>query len=143
LKLPLKERIRELGNSTDPNKQKLANDVDHMALQAELFSRSRILDSSEATILIEQAIAYVKKVQRRKVKVCLAERLVIDAVMDYVREAKVFGKSSDEYLASWQYSASSFGFISEDRLAEAIYAHAHQNTDWADRVEFLTKFDDV
>jgi hypothetical protein len=142
-KQPLKQRIQELAASTDSKRQKLVNDVSHMALQAELFSRSRILDTSEAAVLIEQAIAYVTKVDGGKIKVCIAERLVVDAVMEYIRAVKPPGTHTDEYLASWQYSASSFGFIAEDRLAEAIYTYAHKEKESTERTTFLSKFDQV
>lgn len=125
-KQPLKQRIHDLATSENSKNRKLANDIYHMALQAKLFSRSRILDSSEMAILIEQAIAYVNEVKHGNIKVYLAERLVVDAVMEYIRQVNVPGMHIDQYLASWQYSASSFGFIADDCLAEA-FIHAHES----------------
>ena len=142
-KEPLKRRIRDLATSTDPRRQKLAHDVFHMAIQAKLYGRSRILDTEDAAILIEQALAYVRKVEKGKAKVCLAEQLVVDSVMECFWENSPPGDITDQSLVNWQYSASSFGFITEDCLARAIYTSAHEECNRTKRSSFLSNFDDV
>lgn len=142
-KQPLKQRIQKLATSADLKWQKLANDVSYMAMQAELFSRSRILDIAEAATPIKQAIAYMTEVDRGKFQVCIAERLVVDAVMEYLRDRTPPSTHTDDYLGLWQYSASSFGFIAEDRLAKAIYTNAYEDKNPTERTRFLTKFDNV
>lgn len=142
-KEPLRRRIQELAVSKDPQKKQVATDIFHMAIQFELYGRSRILNTASAAVLIEQALAYVQGVVEGKVEVCLAERLVIDTVMEYLRKTYPPGSITDQNLGSWQYSPSSFGFISEDRLGEAIYSFAHETQDEAKRRSFLLNFDSV
>lgn len=142
-KEPLKRRIQELAKSADPKRQQLATDVFHMAIQFKLYGRSRFLDTAAAAILIEQALGYVQEVTEGKVKVCLAERLVVDAVMEHLRETNPPGNITDQHLGTWQYSPSSFGFITEDRLGEAVYSAAHESQDEATRRLFLSNFDSV
>ena len=142
-KEPLKRRIDSLATSADIGRQKLANDVFHMAIQANLYGRSRILDTEDAAILIEQALGYVERVSEGKAKVCLAERLVVDSVMEHLIEKASPGDITDQYLDTWQYSASSFGFITEDRLGEAIYTFANETYDETKRNVFLSHFDNV
>ena len=60
---PLKRRIRELATSANPQRRQLAIDVYHMAIQFELYGRSRILNTAAAAILIEQGLGYVQEVQ--------------------------------------------------------------------------------
>jgi hypothetical protein len=126
-KEPLKRRLNTLTTSTDPERKILLNDVFQMAMQATLFGRSRILNSRQAEDLIEQAIGYVQEVKEGISRVCLVELLVVNAVMEYRNLVDSTGSLIDGSLAAWQYSASSFGFIAEDRLAEAIYLHTHKS----------------
>ena len=140
---PLTRRIRELAISPDPQKCQLAIDVVHMAIQFELYGRSRILNTPAASFLIEQGLGYVQDVSEGRVKVCLAERLVTDAAIEYARETNLAGNIIGQHLGAWQYSASSFGFITEDFLGEAIYSNAHESQDQVHRTLFLSNFDSV
>jgi hypothetical protein len=92
---------------------------------------------------VEQAIGYIEAIQNRQLKVCLAERLVVDAVLEYRQLAHQDRSIIDENLGLWQYQHSSFGFITEDRLAEAVYVYAHQNQYSTKRAQFLRNFDNV
>ncbi|MCJ1270112.1 hypothetical protein MMC22_010006 [Lobaria immixta] len=140
VKTPLIQRIEKLATG-DLQSQKLANDVFQMAVQAMLFDRSRILDTAQAEILIEQAIGFVRGKEQGKLKVRLAEWPVVEAVLDY--HQRVNRSLIDQSLGSWQYRPSSFGFITEDRLAEAIYANAAPEQEETKRRDFLRKFDSV
>ena len=138
-KPPLIQRMRNLENSIDPDRRKVVADIYEMAMQASLFGRSRILSTSQAQILIEEALGYVESIDGENLKVRLVEKLVVDAIMECHPSVSLM----DGYLGTWQYRPSSFGFIAEDRLAEAIYISALQERDIAIRRAFLSNFDSV
>jgi hypothetical protein len=97
-----------------------------MAIQFELYDRSRILNTAAVGILIEQALAYVQEVIEGKVKVCLVERLIVDTVMEYLLKTNSLGNITNQHLGTWQYSPFFFKFITEDRLGETVYSSAHE-----------------
>lgn len=145
VKLPLRQRIEAMATLEDKT---LVQDVFEMALQADLFGRSRILKDAGAALLIEQAIGYVEysgqppqeniSADDTVPHVSLAERLVVDAVMDYLKAANLLESLADEKIAPLQYSASGFGFYAEEHLARSIHAKTIPT-----RQGFLSAFDEV
>jgi hypothetical protein len=139
---PLLVRIQALHGN--PSQRSLFMNLTHMALDADLFGRSRVLhspeDSDDAAKLVEQAIGhlYVKtKDNEQAAKVCLAERLVVDAVIEYLKPNSLLTSEIDRYLNESQHEVSNFGFGAEEKLALEVY----QQTSLPHRSEFLKRLE--
>lgn len=106
LKGPLKTRILQLADMS--GKASLLEDVFNMAIDADLFGRSRILSSPDSPELINQALGYVELAESEgtnALKVCLAERLVVDSVLDYLIETGLLERRVNCYLYENQFCA--------------------------------------
>jgi hypothetical protein len=139
---PLKRRIETLAQST--KNEPFLKDLFNMALDADLFSRSRVLRSREAAVLIQQAIGYVQEADSldgKATQVCLAERPVVQAVWEYLREDKKIDTLVDDYIYANQFHASTIGFDAESRLAVSVNNLATKAM--PQRQEFLAAFDTV
>jgi hypothetical protein len=138
LREPLVRRISLLAST----KKDLAEHIFEMALQADLFGRSRILDDDNAAVLIEQAIGSIENISNSKGKktfqVYLSERLVVEAVIQYLRNGNLLEDRALTYLRRCQYNASEMGFYAEEYLPRLMHAKTLPQ-----RREFLTAFDTV
>jgi hypothetical protein len=139
---PLKRRIEALAQST--KNEPLLRDLFNMALDADLFSRSRVLRSREAAVLIQQSIGYVQEADgqgAQATQVCLVERPVVEAVLEYLREGGKLDTLVDDYIYANQFHASTIGFAAESRLAVSVNNLGTKAM--PQRREFLAAFDTV
>lgn len=142
LKQPLKERLKDLVKV--PAKTSILEDIFNMAFDADLFGRSRILDSKSSPELIEQALGYVESATIegvKTIKVSLAERLVVDSVIEYLRETGQLETLINKYIYAIQFYPGAFGDSSEQSLAFAIYQFSSQIL--PQRWDFVSLFDTV
>lgn len=121
LKKPLKRRVKDLANM--PERRAMLKNVFNMAFDADLFGRSRILPLKSGADLIEQALGYVERAESKGVEalqVCLAERMVVDSVMDYLKETGELETLVDDYIHENQFHEGAFGDAAEVALAASI-----------------------
>jgi hypothetical protein len=136
---PLVERIRTLAKS--PEKRALVNDLCWMAMDADLFDRSRVLRSADTATLVQNAIGYVQEASidgAEATKVCLAERLVIDAVLRYLRETPELEALVNGFIYTVQHNASQVGFATEVHFVASTYSKS-----LPPRQGFFSAFDNV
>lgn len=142
LKAPIKRRLQDLAQM--PEKSSMMDDVFNMALDADLFGRSRILCSKSSAELIEQALGYVEEAESEgvdAVKVCLAERLVVDSVMEHLEDTGNLETLVDNYLYAHQFYEGALGDAAEFGLAASVNRLSSQTL--PQREEFVSAFDNV
>ena len=142
LKGPLKRRLKDLAKM--PEKTTMLKEVFDMAIDADLFGRSRILCSNSTSDLIEQALGYVESASSEGVeaiRVCLAERLVVESVMEYLEETGQLMTLVDEYLYANQFSETAIGEATEFGFAVSVKWLSSQTL--PQRQDFVSAFDTV
>ena len=140
LKAPLRRRLEDLAKN--PEKMSLMKDVFNMAVDADLFGRSRILCSNDSSVLIEHALGYVDSFESEgaeAVKVCLVERLVVDSVMEHLEETGQLETLINDYLYANQFHEAALGDIAEFNLAASVYS----SQTLPQRGDFVSAFDSV
>lgn len=121
LQAPIKRRLQDLTKL--PEKTSMLKDVFNMAFDADLLGRSRITSSESSSELIEQALGYVESAESKgvqAVKVSIAERLVVESVMENSDEKNQLGLFINEYLYANQFHEAAFGDAAEVGLAVAV-----------------------
>jgi hypothetical protein len=139
---PLKSRVKHLADV--PTKSGLMKDVFNIALDADLFGRSRILNLKEGGDLIEQALGHVDTFASEGVegvKVCLAERLVVDSVIEYFEETGKLEPLINDYLHDNQFHEGAFGDAAEVGLAASVKNLSSESLSPQER--FISVFQDV
>lgn len=140
LKAPIKRRLEDLAKM--PEKHIMMNDVFNMAFDADPFGRSRILCSNSSSELIEQALGYVESAASEgveAVKVCLAERLIVDSVIEHLEKTCHLEPSVNEYLNANQFYEGALGDATEFGLAASVYRLSSQTL--PPREDFVSAFD--
>jgi hypothetical protein len=115
-----------------------------MAFDASLFGRSRILSLKNGSDLIEQALGYVETAVAEEVdavKVCLAERLVVDIIMNVLEKTRELNPLVNEYLYENQFHEGAFGDSAEVALAASVRELSSQTLPQSER--FTSSFESV
>jgi hypothetical protein len=142
LKAPIERRLRSLARR--PEQARILKDVYSMAFNTDLLGRSRILSSEGNVELIKQALGYVEVLEGESVeavKVSLAERLVVDSVMEYLEETQQLQPLVIEYLYANQFHEGALRDAAEVGLADSVNRWGSQEL--PQRRELISVFDSV